>query len=1033
MLPYLIPILSCLLPAAEGPVRGLAALQAPAGFTVEIAARPEISSYPMFMAFDLQGRLFVAESSGVDRKTKEQVAGPDMMILMLEDTNGDGRFDTRTVFADQLALPMGVLWHQDSLYVAAPPDFLRLQDTDGDGVADVREVLLTGWNVLNTASLHGPFLGPDGWLYLTHGRHGYKITSREGAVFEGMAARIWRCKPDGTQLERFAGGGFDNPVEIVFTPSGELLGTMTYFQDPRNGQRDGLMHWVEGGVYPKPGEVTSEFIRTGDLMPTMSKFARIAPSGLEYYRGDAFGAAYLGNLFSAQFNPHRVQRHRLFRDGATYRTEDEDFLTSTDPDFHPTDVLEDADGSLLVCDTGAWYVDACPISRVAKPEIRGGIYRIRREGAPVVEDPWGRSIDWANLTWDQIAAHLADPRPRVRDAARVVITPGAESMPALLKVLESEQEMLRTEAVWLLGTLEAPQARAAVRQALSDPSETVRLAAVQMVALSEDREAVPDLIRALQDGHPAVRRQAATALGRLGATESADALIQAAANPADRFEEHAIIYALIQLEEPAPLVAALQAAGPATRKAALIALDQMPGDRLTREHFAPFLEEQDPALRKTALWVASRHPGWSDLVLDAVHARLRLPALDAEGRESVREVVAGYQANTDLQEMLASVVQAPEFPEAQRLFVLDLMDATTVNPFPDLWVRALGAVLEQGAPAERLRVVTMAGKRALTDFDARLRALAEDAQEAAALRVAAFTATGGRSGSPSPALLDFLLAEVRNSMDPVQRLAAAKALKTARLDAPQLQTLARDYLSSADAMTFAALLEAFQQVQGETVGLGLVAALAHAPITPSQIPGGLDALLANFPPSVAEAAAPLRAQVEAETEERVSRLLELEPLLGTGDVGRGRQLFFGDLANCHACHAVGEEGGRLGPDLTTIGTVRTGHDLLEAILFPSASFVPDYEPYRIDTEEDIFSGNIIAQTEDTVTLATGVNAETLIQRKDILEMRPHTVSIMPEGLDAALTREELIDLVTFMQSLNDEHWLLPQRREGEGP
>src|SRR5437879_11882105 len=91
---------------------------------------------------------------------------------------------------------------------------------------------------------------------------------------------------------------------------------MTYFRDPENGERDALMHFVEGGVYPKWYSVVSEFKRTGDLMPVMTKFARIAPAGLARYRGTAFGAEYKGNLFSAQFNPHRVQRHIVYREGA---------------------------------------------------------------------------------------------------------------------------------------------------------------------------------------------------------------------------------------------------------------------------------------------------------------------------------------------------------------------------------------------------------------------------------------------------------------------------------------------------------------------------------------------------------------------------------------------------------------------------------------------------------------------------------------------------------------------------------------------
>ena len=149
----------------------------------------------------------------------------------------------------------------------------------------------------------------------------------------------------------------------------------------------------------------------------MTKFARIAPAGLARYRGAAFGPQYQGNLFSAQFNPHRVQRHVLHREGASFRTDDSDFLTSTDPDFHPTDVIEDADGSLLVLDTGAWFIDGCPISRVAKPEFKGSIYRIRKIGAPAVRDPRGLILNLASMPMPAAAQLLDDRRPALRDRA----------------------------------------------------------------------------------------------------------------------------------------------------------------------------------------------------------------------------------------------------------------------------------------------------------------------------------------------------------------------------------------------------------------------------------------------------------------------------------------------------------------------------------------------------------------------------------------------------------------------------------------
>jgi glucose/arabinose dehydrogenase len=125
---------------------------------------------------------------------------------MLEDRDGDGVFDHSTVFADKLTLPAGAVWHRNNLYVASPPELLRF-----DGESGRKETVVSGWNMSsNAASLHGPFFGPDGMLYLTDGRHGFKIKTRDGREFSGMASRIWRLRPDGTGLEWLAGGGFDN-------------------------------------------------------------------------------------------------------------------------------------------------------------------------------------------------------------------------------------------------------------------------------------------------------------------------------------------------------------------------------------------------------------------------------------------------------------------------------------------------------------------------------------------------------------------------------------------------------------------------------------------------------------------------------------------------------------------------------------------------------------------------------------------------------------------------------------------------------
>src|SRR5262249_4656081 len=121
------------------------------------------------------------------------------------------------------------------------------------------------------------------------------------------------------------------------------------------------------------------------------------------------------SLFSAQFNVHRIEQHTLVRDGATFRSVEKDFVTSDDYDIHFTDVLEDADGSLLLVDMGAWFNYGCPTSKIAKAEVLGAIYRVRRKDAPRVVDPWGKSLKLATLPADKLATLLDDARPKVRD------------------------------------------------------------------------------------------------------------------------------------------------------------------------------------------------------------------------------------------------------------------------------------------------------------------------------------------------------------------------------------------------------------------------------------------------------------------------------------------------------------------------------------------------------------------------------------------------------------------------------------------
>ena len=139
-------------------------------------------------------------------------------------------------------------------------------------------------------------------------------------------------------------------------------------------------------------------------------------------------------------------------------------------------------------------------------------------------------------------------------------------------------------------------------------------------------------------------------------------------------------------------------------------------------------------------------------------------------------------------------------------------------------------------------------------------------------------------------------------------------------------------------------------------------------------------------------------------------------MLKGGDIDRGREIFFGKKAGCSSCHTIMADGGDVGPDLTGVGAIRSGIDLLEAVVYPSASFVPGHEVYRVETKSDIYTGVQGEGTPDAVLIISGPLDRVRIPRKEIVSMRPSTVSLMPDGFADNLTHKELSDLLAFLQS-----------------
>ncbi|HEU0039805.1 MAG TPA: dehydrogenase, partial [Verrucomicrobiae bacterium] len=301
------------------------------------------------------------------------------------------------------------------------------------------------------------------------------------------------------------------------------------------------------------------------------------------------------------------------------------------------------------------------------------------------------------------------------------------------------------------------------------------------------------------------------------------------------------------------------------------------------------------------------------------------------------------------------------------------------------------------------------------NFSAALLAIGADATRTADLRLEALAAVPGGLRSVEAGLVGFLCANLDSVKTVATRSAAASVLAKAKLSEGQLLTLS-ETIKAAGPLEVSKLLAAFEHTTNEAVGLKLMAALKESKGFSGVNPGALKTLVAKYPPSVQAQGNELLALLNVDEAKQKAHLDELLATLPKGDIRGGQAVFNSTKAACTACHKLGYVGGNVGPDLTSIGQVRTERDLLEAVVYPSASFVRSYEPVIVRTKSDEeYSGVLRKDAADEIILATGPNTEVRVARADITEMRPGRVSVMPAGLDEQLSRQELSDLVAFFK------------------
>jgi putative heme-binding domain-containing protein len=389
--------------------------------------------------------------------------------------------------------------------------------------------------------------------------------------------------------------------------------------------------------------------------------------------------------------------------------------------------------------------------------------------------------------------------------------------------------------------------------------------------------------------------------------------------------------------------------------------------------------------------------------------------------EEFQRQLTGFAGAVKIQELMAETLANPAGDMEVRCLVMQAMADSRLKQVPQGWVDGLTAILA-GSDAKLAAEVIRSTKslpikpEQAAQLTPKLFVVASNPALNYELRLSALAMVPGGLKQPSETVFSFLAEQARPDQPVTSRAAAADILAKAQLTPEQLLAVA-EMLRSATPVELERLLAAVTQSTDKQLGLKAIGALGECAALRSLRPETLGPILKKFGPEAAAPAEELIAKLEAATAEQSAKVNELLGALKDGDIRRGQAVFNSRKAVCVACHAIGYVGGKVGPDLTKIGQIRSERDLLEAIVLPSASFVRSYEPIQVvTTSGKVFNGLIRGETAGEITLATGPDQQVRIARDEIEETHAGTVSVMPAGLDQQLTRQELADLVTFLKA-----------------
>jgi putative membrane-bound dehydrogenase-like protein len=967
--------------APVSPAESIKHLSVPGGFRVELfAAEPDIVK-PIAIAWDRRGRAFIAETLDYPNNKQPNGQGHDRIILV-EDTNGDGKADKITTFADKLSIPTSMVCVNGGLIVAQAPDILFLKDTDGDGKADVHKVLFSGFRTNDTHA--GPSnlrLGLDNWIYATVGYAGFD--GEVGGKRHRFGQGILRFKPDGSELEFLGstsnntwGLGFEETGELVYsTANGEHSSYLAipnrYFESVRGLLGKGTIRMADYWKYHPIAAIRQVDFHDGFT----------AAAGHAVYTARQFPKPYWNRIaFVAEPTGHLVAMCQLDKQGSNFLTHDRfNLLSSSDEWTSPIAAEVGPDGSVWILDWYNYIVQHNPTPpgfqtgkgnayiTPLRDKKHGRIYRVINENNKL-----SSVFDLDKATPEQLVAALKSDNMfwRLQAQWRIVERGKKDVLPALTELAansetdENGENLPAIHALWTmrgLGAVSESEARtmSLLEKDLKHPSSGVRRAALNVLPRTEGSVSAILKAEVLKDRDPLVRRTALLALSEMPSSKEAGIaiykMILTPENDKDRWIPLASTCAAAQ-HHTGFLTAALTAKGQGTASVRQTL-------RVVAEHYAR--GGNDNNLSGLLSLLKDADSAYADVFLEGIAAgwpKNNTPKLDEATRGSLVAAMPHLGPNGQLH--LASLAgrwgMAGRFEKALAGLRKSLLEMV-----------ANDKKSEQERIESAQRLAQMQPDRTVLD-----NLLAEVSPKASPTLSAGILEAASLATSPDVAAV---LLEHWNQFTPQLRQKAVAIL----LSRPEWSSSLLDGMDKGTVPTTDLSLDQAQQ-------------LTHHP----------DKKLADRAHSI------LARGGRLPSPDRKKVLDEYMPLVEkTGDARKGFEVF---KSICAKCHRHGDTGETIAPNLTGFN-VHPKSKIIQKVLDPNSSVEGNYRQYTVTTKAGrVINGLLAAETKTALEIVDTEAKRHTVLRDDIDEMTASNRTIMPEGFEKQLSKDDIVNLLEFL-------------------